>query len=181
MQSLRRWVPGPARKDDWPSLRMDMAPKYDLSVADISGKDMAFCAEFAVHGGVAISENGFKAETELLRMQQAGLLNLVRDLAPPFAVVRVTLSVAVRGLLSGEQCTSNAPTPASQTTRTAGPARNAISDCGARRNGFEVARGMISAAIKAELFSCMIEQDDRPTAALTSRVMNRISQIQVPF
>ena len=181
MQSLRRWVPGPARKDDWPGLRMNVAPKYDLSLADISGRDMAFCAELAVHGGVAISEHGFKAETELLRMQLAGLLDLVRDLAPPFAIVRVTLSIAVRGLLAGERCTSNAPTPASQTTYTAGSTRNAMPDCGARRNGFEVARGMISAAIKAELFFCTIEQDDRSTAALASRVMNRISQIQVPF
>lgn len=181
MQPLRRWVPGPAHKNGWSGPRLAVAPKYDLPLANVSGSDMAFCAEFAVHGGVAASEHGFRAETELLRMEQAGLLNLVRDLAPPFAVVRVTLSAAVRGLLAGERCTTSATTPVALTTGAVGTAGNLTPDYGARRNGFEVARGMISAAIKAELSSCMREQDQRQTDALASRVMNRISQIQVPF
>lgn len=169
MQPLRRWLPEAARKDD-------------LSPADVLGKDMAFCAEFAVHGGVAVSKCGFKAEAALLRMHQAGLLNLGRDPVPPFAVVRVTLSAAARDLLlSEERRTVGVPTPASRTTPALGAARDPTSDRGARRNGFEVARGMISSAIKAELSCPIPDLDQMQTAALAARIIGRISQIQLPF
>jgi len=161
--------------------RMAATGPAALSPADMSGKDIAFCAEFAAHGGVAASMHGFKAETEMLRMQQAGLLDLARDPEPPFAVIRVTLSAAARCLLSGERQTAGIPMLASLTHPAPDGAKEAVSDTGARRNGFEVARGMIGAAIKAELSSCMPDLDARHIAALEARVMKRIGQIQVPF
>lgn len=181
MQTLRRWNPGRVSNDERPSSRVVAARKDNLSPADVLGKDMAFCAEFAVHGGVAISAYGFKAETELLRMQEAGLLNLVRDVTPPFAVVRVTLSATARNLVSGERCMTNSRTPPTNTTYAFEAAKDATPDHSARRNGFEVARGMISAAIKAELSFIMPELNHQSSAAVASRVMTRINQIQVPF
>ena len=182
MQPLRRWVPGPSRNSDSCGPRLALACKDEMIPADIPGKDIAFCAEFAVHGGVAVSKQGFvKAETELLRMQQAGLLDLIRDAAPPFAVIRVTLSAAARGLLSGEQHVPSALAPAFQTMPVSGGAMETKYDTSARRNGFEVARGMIGAVIKAELSSCTADQAPQYIAALELRVMNRVSQIHAPF
>ncbi len=181
MQPLRQWTPPPSHGAAVSSIPATTVSKDALSPASISGKDISFCAEFAVHGGVAASAHGFKAETEMLRMQQAGLLDLVRDPEHPFAVIRVTLSAGARRLLSGERHMTGVPTLASLKGPALGGSKDPVSDSGARRNGFEVARGMIGAAIKAELSFGMADLDARHAEALETRLMKRISQIQVPF
>jgi hypothetical protein len=139
----------------------------------VSAKDLAFCAEFAQCGGVAASSRGFRAEAELLRMQRVGLLDLQRDAAAPFAVIRVTMTDRARALVS-------APKPAR-----AAPAKAPVAGDGdaksQRSHGFEVARGVLSAAIKAELSSWHAQGEPGGAAALETRVMTRISHIPVPF
>ena len=172
MLASRRWVPGPARR---PRLgKDDAAEPAALRPQEVSGKDLAFCAEFAVHGGVAVSEQGFKDEAGLIRMHEAGLLDLSRDPAPPFALVRVSLSGAARALLSGKQQAASATEPLAS-------ADAGVDEHGLRRNGFEVARGMIGAAVKAELAAWNSQGAPGGVAAVELRVMTRISKIEAPF
>ena len=179
MQASRRWVPGHARRPR-PAAEeaVPAGPVALLRPQDVSGKDLAFCAEFAVHGGLAVSEQGFKGEGDLIRMQQAGLLDLERDPAPPFALLRVSLSGPARALLSGNQ-QGRAASPADEPHP---PVASGIDECALRRNGFEVARGMIGAAVKAGAGG--LERAGslgRRPRRRNSRIMTRISKIEAPF
>lgn len=132
-------------------------------------------------GGLAASEQGFKAETELTRMQQAGLLTLQRDPSPPFAVLKVGLSPAIRDLLADKnQAVSKDAAPKPQRSSPE-PQEAERSDLGVRRKAFEVARGMICAVVKAE-FSAL---DGQPVgsglASVERRIMTRISELKTPF
>jgi hypothetical protein len=171
VQPFRRWVPGPVGTG---------ASRADVPPMDGSAKDIAFCSELAFHGGVAVAEQGFKAEAELLRMRQAGLLEIRREESPPFAVTRVALSPKARDLLSRRGRT------------TAEGIRTGILDNAAaapdpkqerilRRNGFEVARGMINAAVKSEIAAWKAAGGPGGYAALETRILTRISQIEVPI
>jgi hypothetical protein len=178
VQPLRRWVPASAG-----DLARASTQSNDGPLEKLSPKDMAFCAELAFNGGVAVSEEGFKAEAELLRMRQAGLLDLQRDQAPPFAVTRVALSDKARALLSGKGRT----TTNRDRTRVAENAARAASssDPGQgqtlRRNGFEVARGMINAAVKSEIASWNAKGRPGGYGTLETHILARISRIETPF
>jgi hypothetical protein len=151
---------------------------------EVSAKDIAFCSEFAFHGGVAVSEQGFKAEAELVRMRQAGLLDLQRDETPPFAVTRVALSAAARELLSGRGRPMSMDDKADggkTATAVQQPALDPEQQRRLRRNGFEIARGMISAAMKTEFASWIAAGSPGGPAGLEVRILTRISQIEVPF
>ncbi|MDR3535115.1 MAG: hypothetical protein P4L71_01320 [Acetobacteraceae bacterium] len=145
-----------------------------------SPKGLAFCAELAVHGGVAVSEQGFKAEAELLQMRQAGLLDLQRDEAPPFAVTRVALSHKARELLAEPDRTT---TDGSRTDVAGNVPKTAVAkqEQVLRRNGFEVARGMITAAVKSEIAAWNAEGEPEGYAGLEARILARIARIEVPF
>ncbi len=170
MAALRRWVPAPARP---PAAAAGLASGHSAQDAAMRD-DLAFCAAFAAQGGVAESAEGFSAEPDLVRMQQAGLVDLRRDSHPPFAVTRVALSASGRAILAGSAAPAAAGTvplvPAPPPA--AGPAR---------RNGFEVARGMIGAAIKAEVASWIAQGEPGGPAALERRLMTRVGQIGCPF
>jgi hypothetical protein len=146
-----------------------------LCAEALSRSDIAFCEELALHGGVAVSAEGFKAEAELIRLHRAGLIELLRETQPPFAIVRVALTPAARQLGDAPSETADAspivpsPSAAPQT------------ELGWRRNGFEVARGMISAAVKAELAAWVAAGCPGGVAQAETRVMTRISQLAAPF
>jgi hypothetical protein len=179
VQSLRRWVPGHARSAVW-GVTQPVGERPD----EVAEKDIAFCSEFAFHGGVAASATGFKVEAELVRMRRARLLDLERDVAPPFAVTRVTLWSRARGMLSG-QCQVSAGGRGKDADEH-GSAKPAASldpklEQRLRCNGFEVARGMFSAALKAEFASWHAAGAPLATAGLEARILARISQIKAPF
>jgi len=186
MMPLRRWVPVPARE-----AIVDANRAAEPGLESAIRKNMAFCAEFALYGGVAVSVEGFRAEAELVRLQKAGLVDLERDPAAPFAVTKVTLSPAARALLSGRGTPAASAADATHTKagKYAAPrsARQAVSTAGPtaertlRRNGFEVARGMISAAVKAEVSSWSAQGEPGGTAAFESRLMARIMRLDCPF
>jgi hypothetical protein len=177
MQQLRRWVPGPARD----TVRA-IAPAAVCS-EEPSPKDLAFCSELAFHGGVAVSEKGFKADAELVRLRRTGLLDLQRETVPPFAVTRVTLSPKAREILSGQGSVSlGGGKDASQSG--AGKTADGLDvkqERRLRRNGFEVARGMISAAVKTEFASWTAASNSGGMPGLEARILTRISKIEVPF
>ena len=178
MQPLRRWVPGTAK-----GAAQANPAAARVRPEDISLKDLAFCSELAFHGGVARNEEGFTAEAELLRMRQAGLLELQRTATPPFAVMQVNMSPRAYELLSrrvrgpasgsGTQVTAHAAGPVA----TPGQKRENI----LRRNGFEVARGMINAAVKSEIAAWTAEGQHGGAAALEARILTRVGQFEVPF
>jgi hypothetical protein len=155
-------------------------PPAVMSAGTPSAKDMAFCSELSFHGGVAESEQGFKAEAELVRMRQAGLLDLERNEKPPFAVTRVALSPTARNMLAGRQPIGAAGRGAGTREETM-PVLDPTQQRRLRCNGFEVARGMISAAVKSELASWHAAGSPGGTAGLETRMLTRISQIDVPF
>lgn len=172
MQPLRRWVPPPAKKTVAMPARVANDRRCDRP-SEVSDRDLAFCAEFEANGGVAVSEEGFKAEGDLIRMERSGLLNLVRSDKAPFAVVRVQLSAGAYRLLGRDKA---GPAAAKVTVPNYGwPASQGSSD--PRRHGFEIARGMIAAAIKAEISGM---NEALPPAAAT-RLMERISRMPIPF
>ena len=148
-----------------------------LRLDQAAGQDLAFCAEFAAHGGVARSAEGFKGEADLIRMQQAGLLELERDASPPFDIVVVGLSAHARALLS--QPATAAPSAERPLARESTPAH--VGDRRQLRHGFEVARGLIGAAVKTEIATWMAAGGIGGTEALEARVMARISQLPAPF
>jgi hypothetical protein len=147
---------------------------------EASAKDIAFCSELAFHGGVAVTEQGFKAEAELLRMRQAGLLEIQRDEIPPFAVIRVALSPKARELLSRRGRTTT-EAPRTGLLDNAAPPPDPKQERILRRNGFEVARGMINAAVKSEIAAWKAAGGPGGYAALETRILTRISQIEVPI
>ena len=109
----------------------------------------------------------------MLRLQQAGLVDLRRNAAAPFSINRVTLSAAARDLLSRSDATA---------PRSAAPAEPHPDDKRqSRRHGFEVARGMIGAAVKAEFASWVGAGAPGGPAGLEHRVMARIDALQAPF
>ena len=63
------------------------------------------------------------------------------------------------------------------------PAPSAVPETeqGWRRNGFEVARGMISAAVKAELAAWAAAGCPGGVAQAETQVMTRISRLAAPF
>lgn len=180
MKLLRRWVPGAAAAEP---ARTPAARPEGLRRDDFAEKDLAFCSELAFHGGVALSEQGFNAEPVLVRMQRAGLLELQRHPDPPFAVIRVALSPAARALLSGQELAR----PPSDPRHVAEPLTDIPSTAGAqpdrnpRRHGFEVARGMIGAAVKSELASWCSAGRPGGEEGLETQLLIRISQIVAPF
>jgi hypothetical protein len=179
VQQLRRWVPGPARK-----AVAAVTPAVAERSEEPSLKDLAFCSELAFHGGVAVSEKGFKAETELVRMRQVGLLDLQRGAVPPFAVTRVALSAKAHELLSGRGQAFAAGRGKVATESAVGKPASGLDlkqERHLRRNGFEVARGMISAAVKTELASWTAASKPGGISGLEARILTRISQIEVPF
>ncbi len=173
MSPLRRWVPAPA-----PSVSRAAATPAPLCTEALSSRDIAFCEELALHGGVATSSEGFKAEAELVRLHRAGLVELQRDPQPPFAIIRVALTPAARHLGDGPWETAEAAVPSQP-----GPAPSAVPETeqGWRRNGFEVARGMISAAVKAELAAWAAAGCPGGVAQAETQVMTRISRLAAPF
>ena len=175
MQPLRRWVPGPAA-----IVARDYIQANDQQPDDVAEKDLIFCAELASHGGVASSVLGFKAEGELVRMRQAGLLNLQREPDSPFAVIRVTLSSAARELLS-KQAWNKLVRVATRNQTIPAAAVDFQQAKSARRNGFEEARGMIGAAVKAECGVWIANGGPPGMNEFEARIMTRIGQIDVPF
>jgi hypothetical protein len=173
MQQLRRWVPGPSRD----AVGIPAPAAAFNQMAEVSAKDIAFCSEFAFHGGIAVSEQGFEAEAELVRMRQAGLLELQRDQAPPFAVTRVALSPSARAMLSGRGGIPSTDDGARKPAAVADPKQDYRMKC----NGFEVARGMMTAAVKAELASWTAAGGVGGIAGLELRILTRVSQIKAPF
>ncbi len=178
MQPLRRWVPGPARDAASARPAPTSAPMPDISLQDVE-----FCSELHRHGGVAVAEQGFAAEGELLRMRQAGLLELQRDQDPPYAITRVALSLRVQELLSsrlGKKASGGQASVTDNATRppaTQDPKQIPM----LRRNGFEVARGMCNAAVKSEMAAWKAAGGPGGYAALEKRVLMRIAAIEVPF
>jgi hypothetical protein len=165
MQTLRKWLP--------PAAPLAHAPALGSGPIDrsaVSGRDLAFCAEFAAHGGIAERNEGFDAEADLVRMQAAGLVLLTRNPEPPFVITRVKLTDAAREFLargSLASIPSASPRPAS-------------TEAGSRRNGFETARAMITSTLKAELAATrnggrLPQLDD-----LERRLLSRIDAIELP-
>jgi hypothetical protein len=143
---------------------------------------MEFCSELHRHGGIAMSEQGFGAEGELLRMRQSGLLELQRDQAPPFAITRVALSLKARELLvahCGTRAGGRPPVAAGIETKP--PVTQTPNQASGRRNGFEVARGMCNAAVKSEMAAWRAAGEPGGYAALEKRLLTRIAAIEVPF
>jgi hypothetical protein len=177
-QPLRRWVPGTARAPaPADSLPAD-GPRQEVSPADI-----AFCTELHAHGGIAVAEEGFKAETELLRMRRAGLLDLRRGQAPPFAVTRVALSQKARDLVARAGRAKTGGARAGDATGEMKPAStpDARQAWMLRRSGFEVARGMLNAAVKSEIAAWKGAGGPGGYPALEIRILTRIAEIKVPF
>jgi hypothetical protein len=184
LQPLRRWVPGPARaitvpEPEAPAAALAKLPALpalpapaSLDARDPDAKDMAFCAALAAHGGVAVSEDGFKAEGELVRLRRAGLLDLERGPEAPFAVIRVALTHKALALLSATRTQ-----PANPPMALPDPAQARSQRC----HGFEVARGMIGAAFKAELSAWRAQGEPGGAAGLELRMLTRIGRIEVPF
>lgn len=175
MQSLRRWTPVSARSGANPCVLTSSLSGTALRRDQDADRDLAFCAEFAVHGGVARSVEGFGGEADLVRMQQAGLLDLERQSQPPFNIVGVSLSATTRTLLSQ----SERPTEAGEKS-TLEP-RAITVDRRQARHGFEVARGLIAAAVKAELAVWVVSGGSGGAAALEAKVMTRIDRVPAPF
>lgn len=186
VKPLRRWVPAPARAlsdaavqpvrgpaSDRPDTLRPNALRRDL----ITAKDMAFCAEFAVHGGQSRSPSGFQGEAELVRIHRAGLLDLERDTAAPYNIVVVSLSAGAYEMLSGTGPVSSAPPPQSQQRM----ADAVTTDRTHRRNGFEVARAMVGAAVKAEVAAWIGQGSPGGPRALEQRMMARITELRAPF
>lgn len=163
---MRRWVPGSARGG---------SASVRLTLDQVSGRDLVFCNEFAARGGSANSDAGFKAETELTRMQAAGLLILERDPEPPFSVVRVALSPDMRDLLCNPEPARSDHSAAGKIGSEPAPAKpNSF------RKGFEVARALMSAALKAEFSGCEGLSTGEQAAAFERNLMRRISTLQPP-
>ena len=176
MQAPRRWVPGLARRPRPDQLATPAAP-VEFRPQDVDGKDLAFCAEFAVHGGQAISGQGFKGEADLIRMQQAGLLDLERDPAPPFALVRVSLSAAARAMLAPNQLSQPATSP------NAAAARNRL-----RRRRKRITPQRLRSRTRHDRRGRKgrtggMERSGRPggVAAVELRILTRIGKIKTPF
>jgi hypothetical protein len=178
VQKLRRWVPGTAQAPAPAATK-----PVDAPVEAVSGQDIAFCTELLSHGGVAVAEAGFKAEAELLRMRQAGLLDLQRDQVPPFAVTRVALSQKARELVSraGSARTGGSRKGGAGTEMKPAPTLDAKQERTLRRNGFEVARGMLNAAVKSEIAAWKAAGGPGGYRALETRILTRITEIEVPF
>lgn len=193
MQPARRWVP-PRAARPVPDAPLDATPgggrlhlavpqPRPLNPGQVPARDLAFCAEFAVHGGLARSQEGFKGEADLIRMQQSGLLDLVREQMPPFNVIEVRLSQAARRLLDvqDDAATMPAETVAPPSHRSSARSRGTPVDQSERRSGFEVARGMIGAAVNAEIAAWTAHGSPGGMDTLEQRIMARIVQLKAPF
>lgn len=182
MPPLRRWVPGAARN---PAAAGPLAADglADEPLPEASPQDIAFCSALHSHGGVAVAEEGFKAEAELLRMRRAGLLDLQRDQAPPFAVTRVALSQKARDLVSraGRAKTGGGRANVAANERKQAATADPQQEWMLRRSGFEVARGMLNAAVKSEIAAWKGAGGPGGYSALEIRILTRISEIKVPF
>lgn len=177
MQPLRRWIPFPSRVPAQSAApNASLRPAF-LRLDQVAGQDLAFCAEFAAHGGIARSAKGFKGEADLIRMQQTGLLELERDPSPPFDIVAVSLSAHARALLS--QPATAVPSAERLLAPESTPTH--VGDRCQLRHGFEVARGLIGAAVKTEIAAWTAAGGIGGTEALEGRVMARISQLPAPF
>lgn len=186
MQPLRRWIPGAARNPVSAGTLPAGGPAdgpVDGPLPEASPQDIAFCSALLSHGGVAVAEEGFKAEAELLRMRRAGLLDLQRDQAPPFAVTRVALSPKARELVSraGRAKTSGGRDGVAVEERKLAAATDPQQEWTLRRSGFEVARGMLNAAVKSEIAAWKVAGGPGGYSALEIRILTRISEIKVPF
>lgn len=148
-----------------------------LRLDQAAGQDLAFCAEFAAHGGIARSAEGFRGEADLVRMQQAGLLELERDPSPPFDIVAVNLSAQARALLSRPATAA----PSAESLLAPAPSPTHVGDRRQPRHGFEVARGLIGVVVKTEIAAWTAAGGAGGAVALEARVMARISQLPAPF
>jgi hypothetical protein len=186
VQPLRRWVPGAAKSATaagvLPAGGAADGP-VDGPLAEASPQDIAFCLALHSHGGIAVAEEGFKAEAELLRMRRAGLLDLQRDQAPPFAVTRVALSPKARELVSraGRGKTSGGRDGVAAHQKKPAPTVDSRQEWTQRRSGFEVARGMLNAAVKSEIAAWKVAGGPGGYSALEIRILTRISEIEAPF
>jgi hypothetical protein len=179
VQTLRRWVPASVRDAADVAIRPTAVP-----LGEASAQDIAFCSKLHRHGGVAVAATGFSAEAELLRMRQAGLLELQRDKSPPFAVTRVALTAEARAMLTGGARTGQQPAVrngSAKAAMTAAPTCDPDQQRMLRRNGFEVARGMCNAAVKSEIAAWKAAGGPGGPVALETRILTRISAIEVPF
>ena len=160
------FAPGPQDVATPDGLRPYIARPVTLVAAEVSGRDIGFCAELAAGGGAATSSDGFTNERELFRLHEAGLLDLYRQNEQPFLIVRICLSQAAHRLVDGARQTPTRPSP-----RQAGDGR---------RQGFEVARAMFGAAVKSELAGwCAASGAD--VTQLERRLLTRIGTVVGPF
>jgi hypothetical protein len=116
-------------------------------------------------------------------MRRAGLLDLQRDQTPPFAVTRVALSQKARELVA------RAGRAGAGGDRN-GTAKNEMKPAATpdaqragvlRRSGFEVARGMLNAAVKSEIAAWKGAGGPGGYSALEIRILTRIAEIKAPF
>jgi hypothetical protein len=186
VQPLRRWVPGAAKHPAAAGVLPADGPAggpADGPLVEASPQDIAFCLALHSHGGVAVAEDGFKAEAELLRMRRAGLLDLQRDQAPPFAVTRVALSPKARELVSraGRGKAGGGREGVAANEKKQATTAESRQEWTLRRSGFEVARGMLNAAVKSEIAAWKGAGGPGGYSALEIRILTRISEIEVPF
>lgn len=179
MQAQRRWVPPPAAKAVQTATRTNARTPPRTAPGPATDQDLAFCAEFEAGGGTASSETGFADEGDLLRMERSGLLNLYRSEEPPYAVTWVEMTAVARLMLSRGRRAAGMdgaeariePPPGAQAGAEDGR------EAAAQRHGFETARGMIAAAVKAELSG----SGRTAGPADTARLLERISRMTAPF
>jgi hypothetical protein len=179
MPSLHRWVLGLAQD----AVRTTN-PASGLRPVEVAAEDTEFCSDLALHSGIAVSEKGFKAEAELVRMRQTWLLDLERDVVPPLAVTPVALSHQARPMLSGRGRVVSARNGQAASENQAEIAANVLDpkqQLRLRCNAFEVACCMISAAVKTETASWHEADGPAVTAELEARMLTRINQVQIPF
>jgi hypothetical protein len=153
-----------------------LARPVTLVAAQLDGKDIGFCAELAFHGGSRVSHDGFTNEGDLLRLHEAGLLDLQRQEERPFMIVKISLSAAARRLVG---CADAPRADGWQAEGAQADGGQAGGDT--RRQGFEVARAMIGVAAKSEIAAWRLSGGSGGAAALERRVMNRILSIDSPF
>ena len=116
------------------------------------------------------------ANTDLARVPKVDSPAMKPENALPRTIRRVSLSDLVRGTMPSPVQAPPDSAPAIKT-----PEPSPLQDQRLRRNGFEVAKGMISAAIKSELSSWRLAGEHGGPAALEARLLARVSQIEAPF
>jgi hypothetical protein len=159
-------------------------PASGLRPVEATAQDTEFRSVLTLHGGIAVSKEGLKVEAKLVRMRQAGLLDLERNVAPSFAATRVALSHQARQMMSGRGrvvSACNGPDAHENEADSAAIMLDQKQQLQSRCSGFEVARWMISAAVKSELATWHMADGPAMTAEFEAPMPTRMSQIQIPF